>query len=213
MEPPAAQCGECACYPCSMPTDTKQRILKAGATIVLQKGFYDTGLAEVLKAAKVPKGSFYFFFKNKEDFGLQLVDYFAAQLKGKADQFYGDPKLTYVEKMRNLFAWQAESFQKNDFKGGCPIGNLALEMGDRHPLFRQKLDQVFEVMKENLAGLLRQAAKEGEISKTLDTEEAAAFILNSWEGTLLQMKVSKSTKPHEIFERMIFERFLSPKKR
>ena len=61
--------------------DAKTRILKAGARIVLEKGFCDTGLAEVLEAAKVPKGSFYFHFKNKEDFGLQLVDTYAETLK------------------------------------------------------------------------------------------------------------------------------------
>jgi TetR/AcrR family transcriptional repressor of nem operon len=191
-----------------MPSDTKQRILKAGAKIVLQKGFYDTGLAEVLKAAKVPKGSFYFYFKNKEDFGLQLVDFFAGQLKERADEFFGDPKLTFVVKIRRLFAWQAEAFEKNDYKGGCPIGNLALEMGDRNPHFRSKLDQVFAAMKKNLANLLKQAAQEGEIPKALEPEAAAEFILNSWEGALLQMKVSKSTKPHQVFDQMIFERFL-----
>jgi TetR/AcrR family transcriptional repressor of nem operon len=191
-----------------MTTDTKQRILKAGAKIVLQKGFYDTGLAEVLQAAKVPKGSFYFYFKNKEDFGLQLVDYFAGQLQERAQEFYNDAELTFPEKIRHLFAWQAEAFNKNDFKGGCPIGNLALEMGDRNPLFRKKLDQVFTAMKKGLTGLLEQAAQKGEISRTLDIEETAEFILYSWEGALLQMKVSKSTKPHEVFDRMIFERFL-----
>ena len=61
--------------------DAKTRILKAGARIVLEKGFCDTGLAEVLEAAQVPKGSFYFHFKNKEDFGLQLIDAFAEVLK------------------------------------------------------------------------------------------------------------------------------------
>jgi AcrR family transcriptional regulator len=69
--------------------DAKTRILKAGARIVLEKGFCDTGLAEVLEAAKVPKGSFYFHFKNKEDFGLQLIDSFAEVLKAGQEKAYG----------------------------------------------------------------------------------------------------------------------------
>ncbi|MBI9078040.1 MAG: TetR/AcrR family transcriptional regulator, partial [Desulfatibacillum sp.] len=57
--------------------DAKTRLLRAAAKIVITKGFNDTGLQEILDAARVPKGSFYFYFKNKEDFGLQLIDFYA----------------------------------------------------------------------------------------------------------------------------------------
>src|SRR4030043_1015350 len=191
-----------------MRSDTKTRILKAGAGIVLQKGFFNTGLAEVLEKAKVPKGSFYFYFKNKEDFGLQLIDLFAGSLASNAQGFYLNEKLSPLEKVRNLFKWQAESFQKSDFKGGCPIGNLSLEMGDRNPAFRKKLNQVFVDLKKNLAKQLEQAKKVGELSEEIDVEETTDFIFNSWEGTLVQMKVSKSLTPHEVFDRMIFEKLL-----
>ena len=189
-------------------TDAKARILKAGAQIVNLKGFYDTGLVEVLEAAKVPKGSFYFYFKNKEDFGLQLIDYFADYLKAKADDLYRDAGLPQVERIRRFFNFQAESFRKNNFKGGCPIGNLSLEMGDRNAKFRDRLNQIFADMKRDLTARLEQAQKRKEIPETIDVGEAANFIISSWEGALMQMKVSKSTVPHEVFDRIIFERLL-----
>lgn len=188
--------------------DAKTRILKAGARIVLQKGFFDTGLAEVLEAAKVPKGSFYFYFKNKEDFGLQLIDFFAAHLKAVNDKIYKDESLSHLERIRRAYKSRVELFQNRDFKGGCPIGNLALEMGDRSPAFRRKLNEVFADMKQNLADRLLEARSSGEISESLDVDEAADFILSSWEGALMQMKVARSTVSHEIFERMVFERLL-----
>ena len=57
---------------------TKQRIIKKGAELVYSNGFNNTGIQEVLHAADVPKGSFYFYFKSKEEFGLSLIDYFAS---------------------------------------------------------------------------------------------------------------------------------------
>jgi TetR/AcrR family transcriptional repressor of nem operon len=60
-----------------MKQDTKAHILDMGAQIVHQKGFNATGIQEVLNAAAVPKGSFYFYFKSKEEFGLQLIDHFS----------------------------------------------------------------------------------------------------------------------------------------
>jgi TetR/AcrR family transcriptional regulator, transcriptional repressor for nem operon len=188
--------------------DAKNRILKAGARIVLEKGFCDTGLAEVLAAAGVPKGSFYFHFKNKEDFGLQLIDSFAEVLQSSQEKFYRDENLPHLERIRILFRWQTELFRKNNFIGGCPIGNLSLEMGDRNPAFRKKLNRVFLEMKKNLTAQLEQARKKGEVSDSIDPEETAGFILTSYQGALVQMKVAKSTVPHEIFDRMIFERLI-----
>jgi TetR/AcrR family transcriptional repressor of nem operon len=188
--------------------DTKASILKAGAQIVHQKGFNATGLQEILAAAGVPKGSFYHYFRSKEDFGLALIDYFAAYLKDLKDRFYEDPTLSPVDKVRRLFRWQAESFLRSGFHGGCPIGNLALEMGDCNEKFRKKLHRVFADMKKTMAAHLEQASKQGEISRSIDVPEAVDFILSSWEGALMQMKVSKSTYPHEVFDRMVFERLL-----
>jgi TetR/AcrR family transcriptional repressor of nem operon len=190
--------------------DAKTRILKAGARIVLEKGFCDTGLAEVLEAAGVPKGSFYFHFKNKEDFGLQLIDSFAEVLTSGQEKVYRDESLSHLERIRALFRWQTELFRKNDFLGGCPIGNLSLEMGDRNPAFRKKLNRVFLEMRKNLTAQLEQARKKGEITDSIDSEETAGFIISSWQGALVQMKVAKNTRPHEIFDRMIFERLLRP---
>jgi len=188
--------------------DTRSSILKAGAQIVHRKGFNATGLQEVLDAARVPKGSFYHYFKSKEDFGLQLIDYFAAYLKDMRDRFYEDHTLSPIEKIRGLYRWQAESFLRSGFKGGCPIGNLALEMGDRNDKFRKKLNQVFADMKKTMAAHLEQAREQGEISGSIDVHETVDFIMSSWEGALMQMKVSKSTSPHEVFDRMVFERLL-----
>ena len=188
--------------------DAKSRILKAGARIVLEKGFCDTGLAEVLEAAQVPKGSFYFYFKNKEDFGLQLVDAFADTLKAAREAVLRDENLTGLERIREMFVRQTNLFRKHGFKGGCPIGNLSQEMGDRSPLFRKKLKQVFSELRQELADQLSLARENGEMNQSIDPDEAADFILSSWQGALLQMKVAQSTAPFEVFDRMIFGRLL-----
>ena len=60
-------------------TDTKRKILEHGARLVHMKGFNHTGIQEILEVAGVPKGSFYFYFKSKEEFGLELVDYHLAR--------------------------------------------------------------------------------------------------------------------------------------
>jgi len=59
-----------------MADNTKSRLIEIGAEIIHLKGFNHTGIKEILEAAQVPKGSFYHYFESKEDFGLQVIDYF-----------------------------------------------------------------------------------------------------------------------------------------
>jgi len=46
------------------------------------RGYTRVGLAEVVAAAQVPKGSFYHYFKSKDEFGQAVLDqYFSDYLK------------------------------------------------------------------------------------------------------------------------------------
>jgi len=68
-------------------------------------------------------------------------------------------------------------------------------------------------MGRRFAGCLVQAVGDGELPPALDAGETAEFIFSAWQGTLLQMKVAQSTKPYEVFDRLVFQCFLNPKGR
>ena len=46
---------------------TRERILKAATDLFLEKGYEASGMAEILHRANVNSGSFYYFFRSKED--------------------------------------------------------------------------------------------------------------------------------------------------
>ena len=54
--------------------DTRQQILDTARGIIVGKGFSAVGLSEILAAAGVPKGSFYHWFRSKEQFGEALLE-------------------------------------------------------------------------------------------------------------------------------------------
>lgn len=191
-----------------MRTDTKARIIKEGARRVHEKGFNATGLQEILAAAGVPKGSFYFYFRNKEDFGLQVIDDYARRYLSRVDRYLEDRSKTPVRRLRSFFDDLAASFEKNDFKGGCPLGNLSLEMGDLNEKFRIKLEEVFKRIKLKMAACLEEARTEGEVPADLDVRETSDFLWSSFQGALLQMKVSKTAFHQKVFDRILFEKLL-----
>jgi len=103
-----------------------------------------------------------------------------------------------------------EFFKSKDYAYGCPIGNLAQEMGDLSPAFREKLRSALDILINSYSGVLAQAQKEGEISQNLDVQEAARFLVSSWHGALMHMKTMKGPEPLENHKRFIFDYVLRP---
>ena len=190
--------------------DTRSSILEKGARIIHKKGYNHTGLQEILAAAGVPKGSFYHFFKSKEDFGLNLLDHYAGFFVKKTGDLLNKSDTPPLRRLKSFFDDFSCFFEDNACKLGCPIGNLSQEMGDLNPAFRKKLEEIFQMMVSPVEKLLKEAQKRDELSRTIVTREMADFIINSWEGAILRMKVQKNPDALRLFDKMIFDGFLKP---
>ncbi len=192
-----------------MERDTRYVILEAGADLVHRRGFHHTGLGDILRTAEVPKGSFYFYFRSKEDFGLALVDYHAERLAAAAERLMASDGSSPLARLRRFFTGMREHFARYGYERGCPIGNLAQEMSDLSPLMRERVRGVLAGICGRFAVLLSEAKKRGELPAGLNPESTGAFILDAWEGALLRMKVEKSPEPLVRFGKFVFEKLLS----
>ncbi len=188
--------------------ETRTRIIQEGARIIHEKGFNNTGVQEILQAAGVPKGSFYFYFKSKEDFGLAVIDYFSEFMGGRINAHLSDDSLPHVGRLKSFFHEMTLFFRQEGYSRGCPIGNMAQELADLNDTFRMKLKESLDAMESAIARCLRAAHDAGEIEPDLNPGETAYFILNSWEGALTRMKTEKNLEPLIVFDRIVFGRML-----
>ena len=69
--------------------ETKSSLLEHGVQLMLGRGYHSTGIHDLLVTAGVPKGSFYHHFKNKEDFGLQVMGRYADDGYAEIDRVLG----------------------------------------------------------------------------------------------------------------------------
>ncbi len=158
----------------------------------------------------MPKGSFYFYFKSKEDYGLELIDFYARFFQRHGERIFSDPEGLHVTKIQNYLDWQGDYMESIGYLGGCPFGILAQEMGDRNEKFRLRIKGVFDTLRSNLALVLDQAQAAGEIRPDLDTLDAAEHIICAWQGTLIQMKLTKNPYSRNVFKESIFGGLLAP---
>lgn len=189
--------------------DKRSELIRVGKEIIVQRGYNAASLNDILTTASVPKGSFYYYFSSKEDFGLAIIDDFALQYQVKLKQLVEDGRFSPLTKLRNFFESKIVDMQARHCNDGCLIGNLAQELSAQNELFRSRLNQVFAEWEEYFLKCLQAAYEAGEISQDSNLDNLARFILSSWEGAILQAKVMKSVIPMQTFVKVLFERVLS----
>jgi len=187
---------------------TRATIIREGARLIHRKGYNATGLSDILTAARVPKGSFYFYFKNKEDFGLAVIDHYAEAIAAMGSSYLGDINRPPMQRLAAFMDGFTDVFAKMDFTCGCPIGNLMQEMSDLNEAFRERVGRVYALMVEAVAQCLAEAKEQGDIPEDLDAAQTAQFILNSWEGAIMHMKLVKDDTPLTLCKRMVFDHIL-----
>lgn len=176
----------------------RDELIRVGRDIIVQQGFKSASLNDILTTAGVPKGSFYYYFSSKEDFGLAIVDDFADEYRARLQATLEDERYSPLTRLRNYFELKIAEMAACGCTDGCLIGNLAQELSAQNEIFRDRLNYIFAEWEHYFEQCLIAAAAAGEI-KSDRYKELAKFILSSWEGAILQAKVTKSVVPMQTF--------------
>jgi TetR/AcrR family transcriptional repressor of nem operon len=171
--------------------NSRAALVEHGTQLMLRSGYAATGLTELLKAAGVPKGSFYNHFDSKEAFGVELVQrYYDAQdrlLVSLLTQTDRSP----LERLRSYFdVLLQRAVDTSPPERGCLLGMLALEMSGSSEPLRASLSDVLRRWQARVAELLRQAQIAGELAPEQDPQPLAAMLLDGWEGALMRARAS-----------------------
>jgi TetR/AcrR family transcriptional repressor of nem operon len=194
----------------SNPADslTRRKLLDAGLSEFHAHGFHATGVDQIAKSANVPKGSFYNHFASKQAFGAEVVDCYFERHLTKLRHFLSDDEVQPLQRLHNYFDERINFFTENGGRKGCLMGNMSLELADHEEQVRIRLAERFSDWSLLLRECISQAQAAGEISKSADVPSLAEFVLNSWEGAILRMKVERSTEHLDTARRLIFSSIL-----
>ncbi|SEP03886.1 TetR/AcrR family transcriptional regulator [Actinacidiphila rubida] len=172
-------------------SDARDKILAAAQELIEQRGYSALGVAEICKAAGVPKGSFYYFFESKESLALAVIDeHWTGQKKAWAAVLGADAEP--LARLRRLFeeteAAQRAGQQTCGTVSGCLFGNLTLEMSNQTEAVRNRLQEIFEEQVAMVAGVVAEARERGEVT-VADTAQAARAVVAQLEGQVLFAKL------------------------
>jgi len=172
---------------------TKQKVLKAARELFYLNGYNNTSIDDILKTSKIKKGNLYFHFRSKEALGYAVLDSYLAEGGGMIDRIVEAPGRP-MERVYRLFDSSKKHLSGQGCRGGCPIGNFALEMSDIHSGFRKKINEVFDAWCARLEKLLREAKQAGELPPSIDPKALACFMVAVWEGGVMLVKTRKDPR-------------------
>ncbi len=156
------------------------------------RGYRGTSLDDVLRESGVGKGSFYHFFRGKEELGHAILDtIITAFIERTVDPCFSDPRGEPLDQIRCFLDRVVAAQRAHNCVGGCPLGNLASELSDVHEGFRARLAQVFSAWRDRLTVALREAQRRHALSDACRPEAVAHFLVASLEGAILMTKVTK----------------------
>ena len=192
----------------AMKTDTKQKLIQAGIEVMQEKSYHSVGIKEILDSVGVPKGSFYYYFKSKEDFGIAVIDEFARQHAATIQSFLDNRSMSPLERLKASFVSCLDFFPEKGCGDGCLVAKLSHEVMNHSPAMRAAIRNAFDMWQTLYARMIRDAQNAGELDTSIDPEELAAFIQNSWEGAIMMMKVHENYAPIQNNIQFIFDRLL-----
>src|SRR5580704_13777671 len=82
---------------------TRDHLIDTGLKLMHQHGYNATGLTEILKAADVPKGSFYHHFGSKEDFAAAALERYTSREAEHAAAVLGGSKTAPLKRLKRYF--------------------------------------------------------------------------------------------------------------
>jgi TetR/AcrR family transcriptional repressor of nem operon len=188
--------------------DTRANLVQAGLRMIHAEGYAATGIQGIVEGADVPKGSFYNHFPSKEAFGAAVIDAYSAGGQDKLRAFLCDSEVAPRARLEAYFDDRIEAFRASGFVRGCLMGNFSAEAADHSPLIRERLAEHFGAWSRLFEACIVEAQGQGTIGGQFPAALLARFVMNSWEGALLRMRVEKSDGPLVEFKQLVFGRLL-----
>src|SRR5215510_1051077 len=183
----------------------RDRILDAGLKVMFRNGYIGSGVRDIVAEASAPQGSFTNHFRSKEAFAREVLDRYFDHVKGLVAQALDDKRRSPRARLRRYLDIITERLAADDFARGCLIGDFSLEAAPQSDMLRERLVAIFAEWRAPFAACIAEAQAAGEIAADFPPEELADFLLASWQGAILRMKVERNGTALDRFKKIAFQ--------
>jgi len=174
---------------------TRQRIIEAALYLFWLQGYTATGISQILDRSSANAGSFYHFFKTKEELLLAVLELYLRTLEpvvvGPVSARLQDP----VERVFGILEFYRGNLLATGCTYGCPIGRLALEIPEEQFRVHKRLADNFDGWTAAIQAFLEDARPRFPAKTNLQT--LSKFVLTVMEGGVMQARAQRQIAPFD----------------
>jgi TetR/AcrR family transcriptional regulator, transcriptional repressor for nem operon len=161
---------------------TRRHIIEQALQLFSVKGYFNTGISDILTATGLTKGGLYGHFRSKEDIWYAVYDEALEIWRNIIfDGVRGieDP----LERIEKTVGNHLNHYLGADvFDGGCFFVNMLVELSGQSATMSRHLFRGFVGFSRLIKSWLREAEAKGTMAPGLDFKDVANFILISLNG-------------------------------
>lgn len=189
--------------------ETRSALIRSGVELMTTYGYISSNIERILKQVGVPKGSFYHYFKSKEDFGKAIIASYDSFFSYKLDKHLTNSSIgSAIDRILAFYEDAKQGMAKYDFNRGCLIGELIQEESLLPDGYAQILEQILQNWQAKLEKCLLLAQQSGELSSQANCKALAEFFWIGWEGAVTRSKLIKKSQPLDLFMQLFFDKII-----
>jgi TetR/AcrR family transcriptional regulator, transcriptional repressor for nem operon len=174
---------------------TRERIIEASTYLFWLQGYTATGIAEILKKSKANAGSFYYYFKTKEELLLAVLEYYIRSLNPIVVEPVFNEIADPIERVFGILGFYRRNLIATGCSYGCPIGRLALEIPEEQFRVHKRLADNFDGWTAAVKTCLESARDR--FPGSTDLPALAKFVLTVMEGGVMQARAHRDVGPFD----------------
>jgi TetR/AcrR family transcriptional regulator, transcriptional repressor for nem operon len=175
--------------------NTRQRIIESALYLFWLQGYASTGIAQILNRAKANAGSFYFFFKTKEELLLAVLELYIQNLMPVIVAPVLSETADPVERVFGILEFYRRNLLATGCTYGCPIGRLALEIPEEQFRVHKRLADNFDGWTAAVEKCLEDAREW--LPRRVDLKTLSKFVLTVMEGGVMQARAHRKIEPFD----------------
>ena len=168
------------------PVKTKEKVIQQTVALIIEKGYHGTGVNEILRATKIPKGSFYHHFpKGKDELVTEALRSSTIKLSMQYKKLLKESE-SLQEGLEKLLDHSKAELQSSKYKARSILVNVSQEVGSINKSLQATCKQLFELIINALESFFHE--------HNIDTwQESARSFYTRLQGAIVLSKAYQTT--------------------
>jgi len=155
----------------------KNQILDGAKKLIAQNGYYQTRVEDILREVKLGKGTFYLYFRNKEDLFISILERFLDEWEEVVLKATTDPGLNDLQSyFQALITRSLDFFKRNE-----ELCNIYLRIGPGiNDIFEPYIERFEQKMLNYVTDELQKGVQAGFFRKDMDIDVMANLLVGGF---------------------------------